>query len=293
MSVAVVIPAYNAEPFLRRAVDSVLGQTMPPEKLIIIDDGSRDGTRAIIESYGNKVELLTQQNQGPSVARNRALKLIDTEFVAFVDADDAWELDKIEKQVAEMRKHPDAVLCYTGIRVIRSSGSEDIYPAANPKLLHRTLRFANPGIPPSCMLFRSKAYHDIGGFNTALRGIDDWEFVVRMSRRGPFCLVNEPLLIYYASDSSLSSDADRIFGEVTKMLDPVLLEGLSGLPRWVWRRRILSFQSYKAGLTSRASKNPKELRYMLESLLQWPLPTWHPVRFKSAAVTLKNSLLQS
>lgn len=293
MSVAVVIPAYNAEPFIRRAVDSVLGQTVPPERLIVIDDGSRDNTRAILESYGDRLELLTQQNQGPSVARNRALKMIDSDFVAFVDADDAWEPNKIERQLEAFRANPDAVLCYTGIRVIDPSGAEKINPPITEDALYRTMRFTSPGIPPSCMMFRTQAYRDIGGFNAALRGIDDWDFVARMSRRGPFCCVPEPLLIYYALEVSLSSDADRIFSEVGKMLDPVLLDGLSGLNRWVWRRRILSFQAYKAGLTSRASKNPKELRYMLESLLYWPLPTWHPIRFKSAAISLKNKLFSS
>jgi glycosyltransferase involved in cell wall biosynthesis len=293
MSVAVVIPAYNAEPFIRRAVDSVLGQTVPPDRLIVIDDGSRDNTRAILESYGDRLELLTQQNQGPSVARNRALKMIDSEFVAFVDADDAWEPTKIERQLEAFAANPGAVLCYTGIRVITPSGAERVHSPIAPDDLHRTLRFTSPGIPPSCMMFRTQAYRDIGGFNTALRGIDDWDFVARMSRRGPFCRVREPLLRYYALDVSLSSDADRIFGEVRKMLDPVLLEGLSGPSRWIWRQRILSFQAYKAGLTSRASKNPRELRYMIESLLAWPLPTWYPVRFKGAAVSLKNSLLPS
>jgi glycosyltransferase involved in cell wall biosynthesis len=273
MSVTVMIPAYNAEIFIRKAIDSVLNQTRPADEIVVVDDGSTDTTRTIVESYGRHVRLMVQKNQGPSVARNWSMQTIQSDFVAFIDADDLMEPTKLEKQLRAF---------------VRNSRIPRL------KELHYHLRFHNPGITPSCMMVRRSAYLEAGGFNTSLRGIDDWEFMARLFKVGPFCMVNEPLTRYRLSDHSLSSNAERIFQEVQLILDSFLLEGLSGMSRWVWRHRILSYQAFKAALTLRACRqNSAELRFILSSFAIWPSPFWYPVRIKALAVTLKNLALRS
>jgi glycosyltransferase involved in cell wall biosynthesis len=292
--VTVMIPAYNAESSIRETIESVLNQTVKPGKIVVVDDGSTDGTRAIIESYGDRVHLMVQKNQGPSVARNWSIGTIESDFVSFVDADDIMEPTRMEKQLKAFAETPDAVLCYNGMRQFNDQGFLRDLSAPPLDTLKYHLRFHNPGITPSTMMVRRSTYLEAGGFNTSLRGIEDWEFLVRVSRVGPFCVVDEPLTLYRVSDASLSSHAERIYQEVERMVDSLLLDGLSGISRWVWRRRILSFQAMKAAFTLRASdKTSEELHYLLKSIATWPSPFWTPIRFAALAVTLRNMVLRS
>lgn len=98
-SYTVVIPCYNAEPFLREALDSVLAQTVPPLEVIVVDDGSTDASAAIAESYGPPVRVIRQENQGESVARNRGMDEAKGEWIAFLDADDVWKPEKMAIQL--------------------------------------------------------------------------------------------------------------------------------------------------------------------------------------------------
>ncbi len=99
-TVSTVIPCYNAAPFLRETLDSVLAQTVLPLEVIVVDDGSTDDSAAIAESYGPPVRVIRQKNQGESVARNRGIDEAKGEWVAFLDADDLWRPTKLEKQIA-------------------------------------------------------------------------------------------------------------------------------------------------------------------------------------------------
>ena len=289
MSVTVMIPAYNAQAFIRKALDSVLAQTRAADEIVVVDDGSTDATRAIVAEYGDRVRLMVQQNQGPSVARNSSIATMRTEFVAFIDADDLMAPTRLEEQLSAFAANPAAALCYNGMLQFNARGEERIAPAPRLQELAHHLRFHNPGITPSCMMVRRSAYLQAGGFNTALRGVDDWEFMVRMSRVGPFCCVDGPLTLYRLSDDSLSSNAERIYSEATSLIEPLLLNGLGGASRFLWRRRIKSYQAFKAALTLRAcGKHDLELRYLLRSIALWPAPLWTPLRFKALAVTLKN-----
>ena len=102
--VTVIIPTYNCGPFVAEAVDSVLAQTLPPAGIIVVDDGSSDDTPQRLERYRGLIQYVTQRNQGVSAARNRGLLLADTEFVAFLDADDVWHPRKLELQMAALQR---------------------------------------------------------------------------------------------------------------------------------------------------------------------------------------------
>jgi glycosyltransferase involved in cell wall biosynthesis len=101
--VSVIIPAYQAEQFVAEAIDSVLAQTYRPIEIIVVDDGSSDGTRAAVERYGSSVRYEYQPHAGISVAKNRGIELAVGDFLAFLDADDLWAEDKLAWQTAALQ----------------------------------------------------------------------------------------------------------------------------------------------------------------------------------------------
>lgn len=288
-SVTVIIPAYNGERFIRRALDSVLAQTYSASQIIVVDDGSKDATREIVrEEYAGRVTLVEQQNGGPAKARNAALRVSTGEYIAFLDADDWWEPGKIAEQVRVLKAHPDAVGNYTGLCVMTDEGEHlgDSKPADHTSLVRR-LRWCNPGIPPSSVMLRRSALEKLDrAFDERQRGSEDWNLWFRLSSQGPFCVCPEPLTDYRSSAGGLSGDADHMFADFMKMLDDTLLAGMTGLEREIWRRRITSYQAFKACLTARAAGDKaKERSYMMRSVAAWPSPFWAPERFRYFAVT--------
>lgn len=288
-TVSVIIPVYNGERFIRRALDSVFKQTYPSQ-VIVVDDGSKDSTREIIaEEYGESVMLIRQQNGGPAKARNAGLRVATGEFVAFLDADDWWEPEKIENQIRVLSAHPDAVGNYTGLRIMSDKGVHlgDRKPV-DPAILSPTLRWCNPGLPPSSALLRKSAVNRLGGgFDEDLLGSEDWNFWFRLKAEGSFCVCPEPLTYYQTSPTGLSGNADLLYNDFMKMLDDVLLADMTGLRRALWRRRIISYQAFKACLTARGAGDKKtEREYMKKSVMEWPSPFWAPERFRFFAVTL-------
>jgi glycosyltransferase involved in cell wall biosynthesis len=111
--VSVVIPCYNAAPFLRETLESALNQTHPPLEVIVVDDGSTDDSAAIARSFGPRVRVVRQENQGESVARNRAMDEAHGEWIAFLDSDDLWKADKLALQLAAATRDQD-VVCVHG-----------------------------------------------------------------------------------------------------------------------------------------------------------------------------------
>jgi glycosyltransferase involved in cell wall biosynthesis len=108
-SVSVIIPAYNSENFIRRAIDSVLAQTHRAEEIIVVDDGSTDSTREIVQSYGPPVQYLHQENAGPGAARNAGIRAAQGDWIAFLDHDDEWLPEKLQVQLNLLKRHPDLV----------------------------------------------------------------------------------------------------------------------------------------------------------------------------------------
>src|SRR6185503_2024667 len=113
--VSAVIPAYQAAAFLADAVESVLAQTEPVGEIVVVDDGSTDGTAAVAASFGDRVRYVRQENQGVAAARNRGVAEARGRLVAFLDADDTWEPEKTARQLAHLRAHPDYAAVYSDL----------------------------------------------------------------------------------------------------------------------------------------------------------------------------------
>src|SRR2546423_7926382 len=121
--VSVIIPNYNYARYVGGAIDSVLAQTHSDIEIIVVDDGSTDASKDVLLNYGDSIKTISQQNRGVSAARNNGVAASSGEYVAFLDADDEWLPQKIEKQVAMFRKDPSLGLVHVGVDEIDAQGN--------------------------------------------------------------------------------------------------------------------------------------------------------------------------
>lgn len=286
MKIGVVIPAYNAARFLPRCLESVRAQTLQPDEVIVVDDGSTDGTAALAAELGAKV--VRRENGGLSAARNTGIQSTSCEWIALLDADDLWAPEKLERQAACVR--PETVLVYTGIRIFGDDGVREEVRAADTAFAKKVLRYRNL-ITPSTVLARREMLLGGGGFREDIRACEDWEMWFRLQHLGDFECVSDPLTNYYVYPSSLSANPEKMLDALNRIVDTTLLADLSGLRRWVWRRRIFAAQLASAALIARDNRLRGDGRYMLRSLGAWPSPFWQPGRFAIFAVSVRNRLL--
>jgi len=287
-AIAVVIPVYNGETFLVRALESVFAQTLLPTEVFVMDDGSTDGTLALLgERYAGRVTVLRQDHKGPSVARNAGIRAATAEFVALLDADDWWQPEKLERQAGALLANPAASASYTGLQMHDEDTGEVWYQAPTPQaLIADRLRTCNPGLIPSCMMMRRSALIAIGGFHEIRHGCEDWVFAKDLSDVGPLLPIDEPLTNYRANSTGLSSKVEIVYRDFELILEDTLLRGTTGISRWLWRRRAIAHQAFSASMTARSVKDhASERRYMLRSLVTWPSPWFESRRFKAAVVT--------
>jgi glycosyltransferase involved in cell wall biosynthesis len=284
IKISVVIPAYNAAWCLPRCLKSVFAQTLKPEEVIVVDDGSTDNTAAVAAGLGASV--ISRRNGGLSAARNTGIQNASGEWIALLDADDLWAPDKLERQVACIR--PDTVLVYCGIHYFDDNGSRGERPAIDPVLARKMLRYCNP-IPCTYIVRREALMRD-GGYREDIRACEDWEMLVRLQQLGKFEAEAGLLMECYLHPNSLSANPETMLKPLDKIIDTTLLAGLHGFGRWAWRRRILAEQLCSAGLIARDNRLKSELRYMFLSLCAWPSPLWQPQRFMMFAVSVRNTL---
>lgn len=123
--VSVVVPTYNCERFITAAIDSALGQTQPPDEIIVVDDGSTDNTEQVLGKYGDRVTYIRRPNSGgyPSVVRNAGIEAANGDYIAFLDADDVWYPAKLAEQVAMLDQRPDVVMVYSDYDRIDEDGN--------------------------------------------------------------------------------------------------------------------------------------------------------------------------
>jgi glycosyltransferase involved in cell wall biosynthesis len=287
MKISVVIPAYNAARFLPRCLASVFAQTLKPEEVIVVDDGSTDDTAALAAALGARV--ISRPNGGLSAARNTGIQNASCEWIALLDADDLWAPEKLERQAACIR--PETVLVYTGIRFFDDHGNRDEQPAIDPDAATEMLRYCNP-ITPSTVLARREMLMRDGGFREDIRACEDWEMWFRIQRLGQFEAIPEALTNYYVYPNSLSANPEKMLQALDQIMDTTLLADLHGVNRWAWRHRIGATQLCSAGLIARDNGLGSDLRYFFLSLCAWPSPFWEPRRFAMLAVSARHRFRQ-
>jgi glycosyltransferase involved in cell wall biosynthesis len=196
-AVSVVVPCYNAAPFLRETIDSVLSQTRPALEVIVIDDGSTDDSAAIAQSYGPPVRVIRQANQGESVARNRGMDEAQGDWIGLLDADDRWVPHKLERQLGALGEaSPDVVCVYSDFVLFGSVERRVVRCPPWPVETERRVRmFTNPWIHPSSVLV-PKVIGQRVRFPVHISHAEDQVFCVQLLGHGSFLHVPEPLIEY-------------------------------------------------------------------------------------------------
>lgn len=294
VAVSVIIPSYNSAQFLNQCLDSVVAQTLPPAEILLIDDGSTDGTRAVVESYVARyphlVRYAFQKNAGQGEARNHGLRLAKSEWVAFLDADDWWEPQKLEKQTAQVESTPGVEFFYTSMMMHLPDGAAWKMSATPPSALWPEIRHSNK-ITPSTVLANRRLLLDAGGFDPQFRGTEDWELWVRLGPGLKMAYLDDALTWYRVSDAGISTKIDHMMTQERAVLNKTLVADLSGFSAFAWRRRIESLILFRAAKGSQFKEDPRELSFALQSVLQWPSPFFKPNRWKALAVALRRRFL--
>lgn len=195
-TVSVVIPSYNRLNCLKRAIESVRNQTFTPCEIIVVDDGSTDGTGEWLATTGKPDIVITQDNHGVSHARNRAIEKASGKWIALLDSDDYWYPSKLQRQVEALKQNQHMRLCHCDEHWYRNGAR------VNQKFKHRKSGgyIFNQCLPlcaisPSATIMQKKLFQEVGLFDESLPACEDYDLWLRITCREAVLFIDEPLLV--------------------------------------------------------------------------------------------------
>lgn len=222
--VSVVIPVYNAEKHLEETLASVFAQTYPHIEIVAVDDGSKDRSIQILEQYPGRIHVVKQTNAGAAVARNRGVQEAKGKWVAFLDADDLWTPDKVQRQLEACSgyawSHTDSVFV-GGVNDGRKDS--DFTKKHQGQILEQLI--CSNFIGTSTLMIQRQVFLDAGGFDESLRSIQDWELWIRIARQHPIGFVDAPLMKYRVHAVSASRSTRKTLPNHLKVIDKVFAIG--------------------------------------------------------------------
>jgi glycosyltransferase involved in cell wall biosynthesis len=233
-AVSVVVPTFNYGHYLAGALRSVLGQTFRDLEVLVIDDGSTDGTAAVVAPFlrDDRLRYLSQVNQGPAAARNLGIEQARTPLVAFLDADDRWLPTKLEKQLTMLDRQRQLGMVYC--RRLWIDETDDLLDRKEPVFFRGWVLpqlFRNNFVCFSSTVFRRQALLRAGGFDQLVEHAEDYDLLLRVTRRYPVDYVNEPLVLYRTGHCNLSSQTEKRFVAICGIMRRFLQEdGCMALP---------------------------------------------------------------
>lgn len=229
MNISVVIPSYNRKEFLKRSIDSAINQTKKPFEIIVVDDGSTDGTETMIKSDYDFVKFIKQKNKGVSAARNIGIKVSIGEWICFLDSDDEWKKDKLEKQINAMKSNPgykffhsNEIWIKNGIRI----NQKKKHKKYGGDIFDKCLDMCR--ISPSSVMINKTVFDEVGNFNEDLVVCEDYELWLRICDKYRVFFIDEPLIIKYGGhQGQLSYSIESIENHRIKALEYLILENLN------------------------------------------------------------------
>jgi glycosyltransferase involved in cell wall biosynthesis len=268
--VSVIIPNHNYARYIGEAVDGVLAQTYADIEIIVVDDGSTDNSEEILSAYGDRINVIFQQNQGVSAARNNGVRSSRGQYLAFLDADDSWMPQKLEKQVRAFEDQPDLGLVHVGVREIDAEGHglRDRLDGLNGDISADLLMFKRDGVlgGGSGFVVPRAVFDEIGEFDTRLSTSADWDFFYQISSRYPIGFVPEVLVQYRVHSSNMHSNIAVMEHDMTLAFD----KAFTGSPTVDRRTCYGNLYKILAGSYLRAGDHKDFVRCALSSLRYEP-----------------------
>ena len=208
--ITAILPTWNRAEWLEKSIQSVLDQTFGDFELVVVDDASMDSTAEIIERYSGKIRTIVfSENRGVSAARNAAIKNSDSEWIAFLDSDDFWHPDKLQKQIAQTKMRPACPLHFTDEIWIRNG------VRVNPKKKHQKKEgwIFQPSLAlclmaPSTVILRRELYEVHGLFDESLPVCEDYDLWLRLTAQHPVALLDEKLMTRHGGHADQLSRSD-------------------------------------------------------------------------------------
>lgn len=288
--VSVVIPAYNAMNYLPATMESLLSQSFDNLEVIVVNDGSSDGTEQWVSQIENpKVKLISQKNKGLAGARNTGISHATGEYIAFLDADDLWEPTKLEKQVNTLEENPEVGLVYTWVALIDEQGkfTGRIFKNNPEGDVWQQLIEHNIVECGSVAMLRRSCLETVGVFDENLRSfVEDWDLWLRIASRYPFKVVKEPLVYY----RQISTSASRNWEAMERSFRMVIEKAFDSAPSELL---YLKKRSYGAAnlclawksLQSRSKDYKRAIHFLQQALAYYP-----QLRFSKEYVRLSLAL---
>jgi glycosyltransferase involved in cell wall biosynthesis len=215
-SISAVVAAYQAEEWIAETLESILGQTRPPDEVVVVDDGSTDGTARELERFAVEVRIVRQTNCGYAQAFNRSFSKARDDYIANCDADDIWEPDKLERQVEALLTQPEIDIAVSGVRFFGlTEGPRVTYPCAGlleRRELARRLYRAN-FVCSSSILIRRRLYEQLGPFRDSAAPAEDYDYWLRALAAGAVFFYDPSVLVRYRAY------AQQVSSNLLRMLD--------------------------------------------------------------------------
>jgi glycosyltransferase involved in cell wall biosynthesis len=268
--VSIIVPVRDGEPFIGDTLKSALGQTYRNTEVIVVDDGSKDRTRAIVGQWAerdSRVRVLAQANRGVAAARNRALAAARGELIAPLDADDLWDPTKIERQVLRMIEAGDeTALVYCWWVSIDPDGAlldcspQWRFEGAGGDMMLQVNYTGNGSVP----LYRRRCLEQVGGYDQMLRGgaegCDDWDIALKVTERWHVAVVPAALVAYRRHPNTVSGRPDRMWQSYALVMAGVRRRR-PGIAAQSMRRSQHQFGLYLAGAAYRAGEYRKAIAW--------------------------------
>ena len=223
--ISCIVPVYNGERFLTEALESILEQTYQNLEVIVVDDGSTDGTESISRRYGKQIHYHFQSNSGAPAARDEGIRISNGELIAFLDADDLWHPEKLERQLARFQAKPELDLCFTHVKHFWV-----------PEMKEEEKRFQNhrlsqplPAYLTQAILVRRELFHTVGNFNTGLKFADAMDWFLRAIHKGAVMELLPEVLLYrrmHQKNCSMESDTRQMTAKMEDALLKVVRDSL-------------------------------------------------------------------
>jgi glycosyltransferase involved in cell wall biosynthesis len=228
-AVSVIIATYNRATFLRETIESILQQTFQGFELIVVDDGSTDDTRTIVERFGPRIQYYYQPNQGPAAARNYGVRRARAPWIAFQDSDDICSSDHLESLFGYVREHPECGMAFGNGAYLEGPqhDRETIIPKRKSQRfetngVHLIDLFEKSVVRLQAAIISTRAYESVGGMDASLRICDDLDLFFRLCMRYPIKYLNRVVFFYRKHQGNLSRNEELRLTENIKVIENLL-----------------------------------------------------------------------